>query len=169
MTDTPPDLAKLLNQPETIEFEGKAFKLRELTVAQRATYSQWLKDRALSAVELAARTAPEHVAAEQRAGWRQDCAAGVYDFGGPVFSAALRTHAGQVKALHLSLSADHPDLTEDYAEKMWLAHKSQLAALVADKIGDPSFLEAVARLAGRTPSPPSSTRPSRGPKKKSRG
>lgn len=163
-----PDLADVLGVPDTFEYEGKSYKVRELTLIQRARFGQWLKDRAKQEV---ARTleAPDEFKRQAISAVYADIAAGVYSWGSEASIKALCTPEGCAYALYLALSEDHPEVDEELAAKMFEAKLNELAEKVLRAASDPKASSGTGGSPpGRTSSRSSGTGTA-GRSKKSRG
>lgn len=154
-------LADFLNAPTEFELDGETFRVRKPDQLEQGEYQRWLEQLAYDAI--ARRTYQNE--AERLACLRmhdQDCAAGVYEWGGEVAVRRLLTVKGFAKLLSIVCRAD--GLTERKAEKLIEKESHKLAAVMASKVtADPKVLEAVLASLGLPSdfcSPSSRTRPS---------
>lgn len=137
-TDAPPGLDALFNAPAEFTHGGRTFRVGELTLAERAEFVRWLKDRAeqqfLRLPEDGPAVAKEALARELLAAM----AAGDYEWGGPVCVRAMGTRAGGSQLIYLAVR-QHDDLfTPEEAEALWdAAMNDRLAKLLARAVSDP--------------------------------
>lgn len=150
------DLTTIFNRPDEIEYGGgRVYKLRELTLGQRADLSVWLKQRALASCVLP--DTPPEVQKVLLDGYRDAAAAGHYDYGGPAYLAAMTTLSGQAYGLYLSLKTEHPEVDEEFAVVLLESEYAKLAKVLEEKVtNDPKFAAAMAGNTGGLTSSPTS-------------
>lgn len=137
-------LADLVNAPTEVTYRDKVYPLRDLTIEERAMFARHLEKRARDAAARAAadQQLPREVATQIVAGVAHDIAAGMYEWGGDVYVRALSTVYGMGYALHLTLKAEHPEVTHEFGQEMvanltgeqllGAVHADLLASAVAD-------------------------------------
>ncbi len=125
----PPSVEQvILNIGTAFTFGGKVYELRELTLEQKFRFTTWLRNRALAAVSGgAAADAPEHLRKELLAEYVRAAVAGSFDVGGDAFKAAMLTPAGQSHLVYVALNGDHPEVTEEVAERMVTEKHNEIA------------------------------------------
>lgn len=141
-----PTLADLFGVPTEIEFEGKTYPLRQANLLEQAKFGRWLERRALEAAARAT-DLPEDVQERLFRAVTRDIAAGVYEMNSAAGAEALATPVGRAKLLHLILSSEHPEVTEEVAARMLDREQRKIAAILATG-GDPDDPKAGAVLAG---------------------
>lgn len=161
-----PTIADLLNAPTGMEFEGKPYKLRKPTLLEQGEFQRWLEQLAYDSI--ARRTYQNE--AEKAECFRlhgQDCAAGVYEWGGDVATRRLLTPKGLAKLVNIICRADGLDL--EAAERLVdLEQRKIAAALFGRSTDDPKERAAALAMLGlpvdfyasETSSSTSQTRPS---------
>lgn len=117
------------------DFGGRSYPLpAEVNYQDEAHFSVWLRGRAARAVEEQRRHLGEQWAQEHMRGWREDCAAGRYDFGQPAsVSAILLSDAGMQELCWLLLDrAAGGGVPRALLDEVWAsrADRERLAALV---------------------------------------
>jgi hypothetical protein len=118
MSKSTPTLSDLLATPDEITYKGRVYKLAPLSIAHRAQFSRWLERRAREDAARAAVDLPDDAATKYMRTVSQDIASGAYDWGGPVSMAALAGMPGMRKMLMLRLQDNHPEVDEEFTEKM---------------------------------------------------
>lgn len=164
------DLDGIFNAGEAIEFEGKTFTVKELTLEQRGKFGAWLKQRAKAdAARSLSEDLPDEWVRLQASVVSQDIAAGLYDWGAPASVHSItRTPDGASYALFLSISDSDPSFDELAARRLFDARLKEVAALLAARALDPP---ASSGQTGSSPTGPSASPGSRTPggrKKKSK-
>lgn len=135
-----PDLGDLLNVGDAIEYGGRTYTVRELTLEQGGMFAAWLKARAKADIlrDLQSGDYPEDWVRLRLSVYEQDEAAGKYDWMSPAsVESTGRTPVGAARALYLSLKDAHPEVTEEFALEMFLARLREVAALLARKANPP--------------------------------
>lgn len=151
-------IADLLGLGGSITFADKKYELRKPSITEEARFSRRLEDRALDAVARA-KVPPEEADALRRAVMR-DIAAGHWEVDSAGYVEALRTPDGMGYMLHLILSRDHPEVTEEVGRAM-VEHgmKEVAAALIREATDDPKAIGVVLAILGLPPDFLSGTSP----------
>jgi hypothetical protein len=160
------DLAELFNAPTDLEFEGKTYRLRQLSQVERAEYQRWLEKRALDGI-LAETGVPEAVQDRMLRIYQRDKARGTYAWGSEVCCETVTGEEGLAKFLAIQLRDQGVDLetARRMAEKEL---KRIVVTLFKQETTDPKLVEAAERLLGlagansssASPAPPSTPTPS---------
>src|SRR5688500_2548579 len=88
-----PTLAQIFNSPETFEFEGKTYTIREPTLLECATYTRWLESEARASAA-AATDLPERDRRQLLRDVNADVAAKRFAWGGLACVESLSTAEG---------------------------------------------------------------------------
>lgn len=159
-------LADILGVSDELTYDGKVYKLSELSLEGRAKFSRWLERRARDEAIRGSANLPSDQQDRYLRVVSRDIAAGVYEFGGEVSVAALREPAGRRYIVYLSLLENHPDADEELAEKLIENRMREIAAILKKGVeeSDPKVLAALRLIPGSFGVPQSSlqTTPSTG-------
>ena len=122
-----PDIAALLNVPDTFRYRGTEYRLRHLPMLAHAEFSRWLKDRAArEAMVCTAGWPPEDREVYLRI-VSQDVNGGAYEFGGSAAARALVQPTAAAYALWLALKQDDPTIPLDVAADLVNGRLDELA------------------------------------------
>lgn len=139
-------LRDLFNSPTEFVLDGETFRVRQPNQLEQGQYQAWLEQLAFDAINR--RTYQSD--AEKLACLRmhdQDCAAGVYEWGGEVATRRVQTPKGLAKLL--AVICRDEGLTDKKAEKLVEAETAKLAAVLVSRITqDPKALEAALATLG---------------------
>jgi hypothetical protein len=128
-----PTLADLFNIPNEFEFEGKIYKITELSQARQGQFSSWLKRNARQEIENDTLTTDE-----QKAKYRKELndaiAAREYEYNSELAIRCCRTPEGAAYLLWLGLQDEHPEIEEHEARAMFFKKLNVLAVEVFNKI-----------------------------------
>jgi hypothetical protein len=162
------DMASILNVSNEFEHDGKKYKIAELTIVYAAMYSQWLKDRAMIAVDQMYQGRlddPRYPV--DRLQVINDSASGAYDWGGELSLKSLQTPTGAAKALELSILQEGGTIVYGEASALLQAKQKEMLVHLQKIAGNPKKLSAlVASLIGPTLSKRSPTPRTHARKKK---
>lgn len=112
------ETAQLLGLPREVAFGGRSYPLAPCTFEIEGLFELWLERQARDAIE---RHRPHMIPAEyacQLDGWRRDCAAHAFAFGGPLAVQALCSAPGLKYMAYLRLRKLTQDVTEELVERM---------------------------------------------------
>lgn len=136
----------LFNAPTAFTLDGQTYRVRQPGQLEQGEYQAWLEQVAFDAINR--RTYQND--AEKLASLRmhdQDCAAGVYDWGGEVSVRRISTPKGLAKLL--SIICRDQGLTEALAERLVQQEQKKIAALMVSRVTqDPKVLEATLQTLG---------------------
>jgi hypothetical protein len=96
-------MAHVLATPRDFHFEGKAYKVAFRDFAVERAFVDWLEEQARLVVWRRRQQLGEQEYAAQMKGWRQDCAAGDYEYGGELCHRAQFSTPGMQHMLFLKL------------------------------------------------------------------
>lgn len=146
-------IADLLGLGRNITFEGTTYTLRKPTLLQEARFSRRLEQRAMDAVARQTGIPDEDRDKLIRAVTR-DIAAGYWEVDSPGYVEALSTPDGMAHMLYLTLSADHPDVTEERARDLVGHAMKEISVVLMASNPDPKVqaaLPAVLTMLGLPP------------------
>lgn len=165
-----------LGIPVPWEFRGRTYEVHPRDLEMECRFTVWLESRALDAIR---RHSPQPGQAEgtgiltygeylqQMEGWRQECAAGVYDYGRAVALLALSDPLGPAykHLAWLSLSRGDERITPDLVEQAWKepAARDQLLLAMARANTDPNRRTPEGQTTPATPTSPAPSAPSAAP------
>ncbi len=143
-----PSVADLLGVGRSFEFDGKSYELREPTQVEQQRFAKGLKDRAkLDAVRTIDATEEEQQALLRAV--LRDIGEGWYDVDSPGYVAGQQNPTGLAQMLHITLSRDHPEVTEEVAQRMVeKGMRDTFLQLLAAEQHDPKALEVVCLTLG---------------------
>lgn len=139
-------LRDIFNVATEIEYEGEKYRLHEPTLLEQGEFQCWLEQLAYDAIER--RTyAKEDDRAKALQLHTQDCAAGVYEWGGDVAMKRVMTPKGLAKLLHIMCREQ--GMTLPIAEKLVDLETRKIAFAIASKRqDDPKVVEAIRATLG---------------------
>jgi hypothetical protein len=143
-------LADFINSPHEIEYEGKTYHLKELSIGGKARFQRFLERRAREDAARSAEDMPADVAELYMAGCRRDIAAGAYEWGTVAcFQALQQSPEAQRYAIYLTLSECHPEVDEELAGKIWAKRQQEIRQLLIKQAeaGNPKLLAALQSIA----------------------
>jgi hypothetical protein len=125
------DTARAVGIGPEIEHKGTVYHFKPLTPVMIGQYEVWLERRACEAIMRQERWMPPAIYAEQMAGWRRDCAADIYAYGGDYFGKSSISLPGLRYATYLSIKAgadNSPEITEQVAAELLEEKRDQVLA-----------------------------------------
>jgi hypothetical protein len=143
--ETAETLADLMGVAQEVTFEGRDYPIRHPSVDEMALFGRWMERRAFESVA-AAVYLPESAQDKLYASVVVQRAAGEFEYHSRAGYAAQATPTGRAKLLHLTLSHDHPEVTEEFALRMVDRCQREIAAILTTR-GDPSHPKAPLILA----------------------
>lgn len=164
------------NAPHEIEYvdgagEKTVYRLKpELSRGQEILFSRWLEKRARADAFRAAEEMPSDAADRYMERCQRQIAAGVYEWGSLASVEASRTPAGQKYIIYLMLLDEHPDMTEELAERIYLEGQKQLVAILTKQVEDAdpktiALLRKLLNIGGEAQSPSATHRTTGSPGK----
>ena len=112
-----------------LTFEGKVYRLKPITLIHAARFSAWLERRAWEGVERSqAWVNPKTYEANVKIVSR-DIATGVYDFGSEDYARAAESMAGMKFLTMLSLQESHPEVDEEFVDRLFAEKMQRIIAL----------------------------------------
>jgi hypothetical protein len=134
---TPDDLPAATAAPATLEHQGRSYHLAPLTFRLFGQITQMLRDRLIRSASQAIRDTPELTEQQQRTLLREAFdRAEALQFGQPstMDSALMSDPTMLVRIVHLSLSQQHPELTEFDVDRMLPLTDPQRLEEVIDRL-----------------------------------
>lgn len=140
------DLATLLNACSEIEFEGKAYRLRQPTLLEEAEFQRYLEQAAHDSIERRTYAEPEQREKAHNSLTR-DCAEGYYEAGSEGYVRAV-SNPKRLPRL-IAIICREQGMTPAIAERMVAAEMKKIAAaLVSRSTSDPNLIRAVLATLG---------------------
>lgn len=134
LEDLDPDsLASILNVGDDFEYNGRTYKVKELSFIRQAEFSQWLKNNAKSEIERSVDLS-EETKREMYSTLMQDIAAKKYEYYSKLAVECMRTPEGAAYALYLGLKDEHPTLEPHEAREMYFKKLNEVSKLVYEVI-----------------------------------
>lgn len=126
------ELAQALGVGPEFVYEGKAYRLKPLTLVHYAMFESWLERQAWEALKRARPTlsAQEHEDALSRV--TKDIASGAYGYGGDAFAKAVHSLAGMKRLALLSLRDEHPEVGEEFVDRLFEHQLSEITRLMVE-------------------------------------
>lgn len=110
---------RVLALPAEFVFEGRTLLVSPRLFSHEAAFCVWMERQALLGIQRHRDTYSELEYQQQLAGFRQDCAAKVYQYPMPQCMQGVFTPAGMKYMLYLALKEKQPDVTEALVERIF--------------------------------------------------
>lgn len=110
--------ANILGLCEEFEFEGRSYKVAPRSFAHEALYRTWLEREGLRALQRHRKEMGEDDYQVQMAGWRQDCATGIYAWPRPRCIEGMLSPEGLKQMAFIAL-AEHNGIGMELIDRIW--------------------------------------------------
>ena len=145
--------ANALSVPCEFEFEGKVYRVAARNFIAEAAFRKWLETEALCGIQRHRDNYTPEEYQIQLAGFRQDCAVGVYSYPQYLHMQAMSTIEGCKYAAYLALKEHNPEVTQAVVQRIFDDDKAWgLLCEIRKSLDDPNSRKPV-QTAPATTSP----------------
>jgi len=134
------ETARALGRGPELEFEGRTYEVSPLTFELQARFETWMERRAYESVRRHRAGVPDEEYYRLLAAVARDSAAGEYSFGSKASVKAGASLPGIRQLLYLGLSKRHPEVDEDFVDRLLGAKMEEAVAVLARANADPKAL-----------------------------